>query len=293
MLPKILDLGKSLYKSVVDTGKEAVDIGKSVIDTGADLASSVGLIDKSPVTEVKPDPIPDHKPLVDKEPPKNSRIEQYQRFMETSPLGVSYKAKEYGILDPALISSLSALESRLIDITGDPTIKGKLVSGGSINYSTSPGNILSLLEKPGKSDVIAFKKYLNGMGMYNGDINSSVADPQLISALKSIENDIAKKIGSESVKGLIWQGKGINPDTSPADVQSALELLKTKKTAQSLDTFEVNREDNPIGLKFIITDDDSEIESGDPYTDQHIGKTDSAAPKRLDILKSLLESSNI
>lgn len=227
------------------------------------------------------------------------KIEHYQKFMETSPLGIVYNnpAKKYGFLDQQLISALMLLETKLAELTGNHSIKGRLVYGNGINFNTTPQQLKLFIDKVSKenisktnSKVIDFKKYLKSIGMYDGDVNSDQADHQFIGALQKIERDIAKAIGNDSVIGLIWQGNGINAQTSPEDIQNALSLIKQKKTAQSLDTFEVNQDANPIATKTVPTQDDMGLEVGDPIMSQQIGKSYNKVPKsveRLELLKML------
>ena len=249
----------------------------------------------------KPTPKPTLQPKELGEEDKDPRIEQYQKLMESAPLGIVYSnpAKVYGQLDQQLISSLSLLESKLIEMTGNYSIRGRIVSGNNINFNSTPVQIRAFIDKVNKDDgsknkskVIEFKKYLKSIGLYAGDVESDVADPQLITALQGIEKQLAKAIGNDAVIGLIWQGNGINAQTSPEDVANALALIKKKKTAQSLDTFDVEeyQENGPAATKFVPTADDTGLETGDPFETQQIGRQFQYLPKqkkRLKILKML------
>jgi hypothetical protein len=242
---------------------------------------------------------------------KDPRIEQYQKLMESAPLGIVYSnpTKVYGKLDQQLIASLSLLESKLIEMTGNYAIRGRIVTGNNINFKSTPQQIKDFIEKAKKSDgakskskIIEFKKYLKSMGMYSGDVESEDTDQDFIAALQNIEKQLAKDVGNDAFIGLIWQGNGINPQTSPEDVSAALNIAKKKKKSskrtawhkfgQSLDTFDVDeyQENGPAATKFVPTADDMGLETGDPFESQQIGKQFQFLPKskkRLEILRLL------
>ena len=113
--------------------------------------------------------------------------------------------------------------------------------------------------------IIAWRNYLGV-----GDLNNTKMDASLQQAIKKAEDELADKV--PSVKGMILlKGARINPQTPPEEYAAAKELIK--KSMPTLDALgpPPERTDRPMATKFVPSDEDNIIETGDPDSTQKQG----------------------
>ncbi len=143
-----------------------------------------------------------------------------QQVLRASPLGASYRGPIDGIMTPELSSALLLLQSKINERFKKDL---PLLSGNKPNI-TNLTKVLDLLgAKPSAQDqnIVAFEK------LFNLPATGKISD-KLIELAKSSESEIAKAIGDNSVKGMIWDGKKFV--TTPSDVASALKLVREEKS---------------------------------------------------------------
>lgn len=171
----------------------------------------------------------------------SSGVKLTQQILKSSPLGVSYRGPIDGIMTPELSSALLTLQnkanerfkSHLTLLSGNsPNMRdiNRLLEflGAKPKSSTSPTdkpnefilNLKKIFNLPTTQLISDFEKY------FNLPVTGKISN-QLIRAVQNLENNIAASIQDESVKGMIWNGKALI--TTPADVASALKLIKDKK----------------------------------------------------------------
>jgi hypothetical protein len=140
--------------------------------------------------------------------------------------------------------------------------------------------------QPQNTTVIAWKKYLQGKGLYSGDINSDVQDDAFKSGMRSLEEMITKRV--PTVAGMIWQGGQINPQANIADVEEALNLLgenspKTSVAVTNFDNLGPPTAPDFIGTPFqqmFISQEDSKLDEYSPQGNQNQGKWQSDIPEK-------------
>ncbi len=118
-------------------------------------------------------------------------------------------------------------------------------------------------EKPNK-EVLLFQEFLSspeGFSLYSGPKNGFVNE-QFISAIKRLEEMIAEKIDNVAVKGQIWAGK---LNTTISDVKEAVSLLKTAQICMDEMNFD---EEKPIHQRFVMTQEEKQLDTQDPATQQ-------------------------
>lgn len=155
-------------------------------------------------------------------------IEQVQKFMKTSPLGISYNGPVDNKINSVLLESLSKLEIALETKFPGEKFTGTIRSSSTINLSgfskaLSKLNSKSEEKKDAKqSNIIDFQKFfgLNPTG---------IIDDKLINAAKSIESVLSKDLEDPSIKGLLWNSSTKTFNTTVSDLQSALSLAKKFK----------------------------------------------------------------
>jgi hypothetical protein len=227
--------------------------------------------------------------------PNEATVKQWEAFLATSPLGVSYGGGQTGKVSPALqnahrqlVQKIQSALNRPLNITLDqpPTVAQNLV--GEVQkkqQAEQPAPQQPPQEQPktGQGELVkAWRGYLKV-----GDPNNPQSDPQLAQAITAAETKISSVI--PSAKGIIWQGNQINPQVPPAEYDAALKLLQQHsqeakpaetepKTATAMPTLDAlgpppTREEQPMATKFVMSDEDTKIQTGDPRETQQQGIT--------------------
>jgi hypothetical protein len=240
----------------------------------------------------------------------DARIKAWQDYMKTAPLGVGYGGASDGVMNPALKTALQGLETKLRDVK-KPTI---ILSGNGV--AIDPPAVKSVVDtlvtdaapsaRSQNQGIIEWKKYLQGKGLYKGDLTTDQQDDAFKTGMQNLEAQITTKV--PSVVGMIWQNGQINPQATIADVEEALGLLaqskkdKTKEKPQETPTTkadliaalekigvtnfdELGSPDAPdfIGAPFnqmFISQEDSKANETDPGKNQNQGAWQNPAPKK-------------
>jgi hypothetical protein len=142
--------------------------------------------------------------------------------------------------------------------------------------------------------ILEFKSFLTQLGLYHGNTSDPTTDPAFITAAQALEEKIQtalEKASSKPVppmKGMIWQGNHINPQTSVADVIQALKLIqqaqqRVKSGQATVDTFDTEeyQTQQPIAFKPNPNREDYNIETGDPDETQQIGEFQEKIPAEM------------
>jgi hypothetical protein len=135
-----------------------------------------------------------------------------------------------------------------------------------------------------------------------GDPNNPQPDPQLVQAITAAETKISSVV--PAAKGMIWQGSQINPQVPPTEYDAALKVMqqaqaKAKpeakpapvaapaepKKAVAVATLDAlgpppTRDEQPMATKFVLSDEDTKIETGDPMETQQQGIMVAKIPAR-------------
>lgn len=163
----------------------------------------------------------------------DARIQAWQEYLKTSPLGVSYTGLSDGYMNDALKASLSALEGKLKE-AGKPT---SILSGNGVIVDASiVKSTVDQIPKPGSAPgtispaVVEWKKYLQSKGLYSGKLDSPDMDDAFKTGMQSLEALISKEV--PSVVGMIWSNGNINPQATIPDVEEALKLIEEKKKSK-------------------------------------------------------------
>jgi hypothetical protein len=235
----------------------------------------------------------------------DARIQAWQDYMKTTPLGVGYGGASDGEMNPELKTALQGLEAKLREANKPTTI----LSGDSV--SIDPPAVKSIVDAapsatPQNQVIIEWKKYLHGKGLYNGDVNTDEQDDAFKTGMQNLEAQITAEV--PSVVGMIWQNGQINPQATIADVEEALGLLAQSKkdeakekpketpttTADLIAALEkigvanfdaLGPPDAPdfIGAPFnqmFISQEDSKANETDPSKNQNQGTWQNPAPKK-------------
>lgn len=241
----------------------------------------------------------------------DARIKAWQDYMKTAPLGVRYSGASDGVMNPQLKTALQGLEAKLreakkpttilsgkgvaIDVPAIKTIVDSLVTDQGAQQSAQPQN----------QAIIEWKKYLQGKGLYKGDVTTDQQDDAFKTAMQNLEAQIVAEV--PAVKGMIWQNGQINPQATIADVEEALSLLaqhKKEKAQEKPAEGTVSAEelkaalekvgvanfdalgppDAPdyLGVPFkqmFISQEDSKANETDPSKNQNQGNWQNPAPK--------------
>lgn len=128
----------------------------------------------------------------------------------------------------------------------------------------------------------AFSDYLRQKNIRAANLGEGlkILEQQLGRAISYVMPNVSPSV----VNGMIWQGDHINPNTSPSDIEAALETLKgleKYKQAQAdpnLVTVE-QIENPPLATKFVPTKEDTKLETGEKQKSQQIGISTNVAPK--------------
>lgn len=152
----------------------------------------------------------------------DAKIEAWQQYLKTKPLGVGYTGTSDGEMNDTLKNSFNELEAKLKSIGKPISI---LNTDGSLVDVAVVRSVIDQLPKSGH--VSEWKKLLQSKGLYSGDVNSEIQDDSFKEAMVSLENSITKDV--PSVSGMIWLNGSINPQASIEDVQEALKLLEDHK----------------------------------------------------------------
>jgi len=226
----------------------------------------------------------------------DARIKEWQDYLKSSPLGVGYGGPSDGEMNDQLKTSLQSLEAKLREAKKPMT----LLSGDTV--ATDVSTIKSLIEQvaketkpvepapikpqPQDTTIIAWKKYLQGKGLYSGDVNSDAADDAFKSGMRSLEEIITKRV--PTVSGMIWQNGQVNPQANIADVEEALKLLaenspKTSVAVTNFDELGPPTASDFIGVPFkqmFISQEDSKLDEWSPQGNQNQGKWQSEVPEK-------------
>lgn len=173
----------------------------------------------------------------------NEHIKQVQTFLKSSPLGVVYSGPIDGKINSTLINTVINLENlvkqkypseNIILIFGDKILASGFSKLQKIlqNQKEKPQETKKI-EKEEKEEKEENKKENNipeneikeFQKMFNLPLTGKI-DNQLISAVKSAENEISKAINDNSVKGMVWDDIRKKFKTTAFDLQSALKLIK-------------------------------------------------------------------
>jgi hypothetical protein len=226
-------------------------------------------------------------------------VKQWETFLASSPLGVSYSGQT-GQVTPALQTAINQLALKLQQTLGrpvnltvyDPASAQKLFQEAqqAKQKPEAPGQKPAQpAQKTSQGELIkAWRAYLKV-----GDANNPQPDQQLIQAITAAEGKISSVV--PSAKGIIWQGNQINPQVPPSEYDTALKLLQQAKpadkpveqpkTAVAMPTLDAlgpppGRDEQPSATKFVLSDEDTKIETGDPMETQMNGVMVNKLPKR-------------
>lgn len=169
-------------------------------------------------------------------------IKQVQTFLKSSPLGVVYSGPIDGKINSSLINTIITLEGKvkqkypnenIILIFGDKILSSgfsklqKILQNQQLKSEEPKNENLKKEEKKENIENISTEENTikEFQKMFNLPTTGKV-DNQLISAVKSAENDISKAINDNSVKGMVWDDIKKKFKTNAFDLQSALKLIK-------------------------------------------------------------------
>jgi hypothetical protein len=207
----------------------------------------------------------------------NQAIKEWQLFLKSSPLGVSFKGEPNGYFSAEFDAAMNAFESAISKKLNKP-LQGFFYYAGSIR--NSPAKIQELLppkspeqpkpiDKPSdkptatvSSPISAFKTYLAKNKSFQGPINDDIT-PEFTSAITRLEDMIAQAIqkitgNRPNTQSLIWSNNQLN--TTSQDVDSALTILgkqlkeKSPKTATAQATVDNISNSDPPPYQFTIKD---------------------------------------
>lgn len=157
-------------------------------------------------------------------------------------------------------------------------------------HSNSPKGVSLFVEEGNKKQLSpqqqalheAFDDYLQDKGIQANTLGEGlqILEKQLGKSISYALPNVSPSV----VRGLIWQGDHINPNTSPEDIESALETLykisKYKKGQAPMDAITVDQIENPpLATKQVLTQEDTKLETGEKEESQQIGMSSNVAPK--------------
>lgn len=158
----------------------------------------------------------------------SNQIKNIQSFLKTKPLGVGFSLDIDGKITPELLLAISSLERKA---NSKFNANLSLRISDKINFKDFT-KLVELLKNEKKdlklektdNEVKEFQKFFNFE-------QTGILDEKLISAIKSLEDNISSEIG-ESVSGMIFNSSNKSLNTSVEDVKNALQLIKNKKNNQ-------------------------------------------------------------
>lgn len=154
-------------------------------------------------------------------------IVQVQKFMQTSPLGISYGGKSNGFINQPLLNALMDLEVALQTKYAGQQFIGTIVNGLKINQN---GFWKAVKLLSGKSSTPSFDKDqsspIKDFQAFFGLPPTGAVDDQLIAAAKATEDKIATAVNDSSAHGLLWDDGSKSFKTTVADLQEALRKIK-------------------------------------------------------------------
>lgn len=259
-------------------------------------------------------------------------VKQWQDFMSKAPMGIVYSGPRSGEMNNDLVLKIKQLEKQLQIITGNPVVGQIIDNEGNLKQDTKfASNLIdqyinyqqpikqqevgaqkSLTEQD--KQVIIFKKYLAQKGAYSGNVNDPKPDQHMIQILQLLEIEISKGLSivtgapANSAVGMIWRDNRINPETSPDDIETAIELLNQKvmkKEGQAvLDTLVYHDAEDPHPVAFNWQNSPigygtpgQILENVDPLDNERQGVMNSTkVPKELvndKMMRKLVEKHNI
>ena len=271
----------------------------------------------------------------------DARIKAWQDYLKSGPLGVGYGGPSDGVMNDQLKGALRALEAKLREAKKPMTLlsgesaatdvavvktlieqvakeQGAAQQAEQVAQQTAQQAAQQATQAPANAGVVMWKKYLQGKGLYSGDVNSGEMDDAFKKGMQALEGTITKKV--PTVAGMIWQNGQINPQATVQDIEEALKLLAQSekpaedteakpeaKTASGRVRFDKDRiaaafargfekgavanfdalgpPDDPeyIGTPFkqmFISQEDSKLDDWSPKNNQNQGKWQSDVPEK-------------
>lgn len=182
-------------------------------------------------------------------------IKSVQQIMKSSPFTPKYSGKVDGVMSPALISAAIGFQNGVNKLTGKnfKIVIGDVISSSQLNKATQAlaehkkskktkkeKEEASTEPKPSQSPALvkSYQVFLSKTLPLVGKTYSGPADGQindnLIAAAKQVEGTIASFINNKSINGMIWSDGEKAFNTSPGDVQEALNLIVEHKSRQKV-----------------------------------------------------------
>lgn len=184
-------------------------------------------------------------------------IKSIQKAMKTSPFSPKYTGEVNGKKTNALVLSVIGFQNGVNKLTGNSF---QIVNGNIINTIPLAKAFKALAKyhkehppekketeeetsaepKPSQSPALvkSYQVFLSKTLPLVGKTYSGPADGQindnLIAAAKQVEGTIASFINNKSINGMIWSDGEKTFNTSPGDVQEALNLIVEHKSRQKV-----------------------------------------------------------
>jgi hypothetical protein len=225
-------------------------------------------------------------------PVEDPVVKEWQNYLKTAPLGISYAGPVDGKYNPELLTAAKALEAKLKE-QGKQTsiVSSDKITASSAQVKTEVDQ-LAAAQKSAPPNIKVWKEYAKNHG-YTGNVDSPDIDANFKQTMLNLEGKLSHDV--PSITGMLWQGNAPNPNLTPAQYEEALKLLQTAKAkAKKASVYEFVEKPNrfvaftkmaqptldelgppvePSDLgsagKRILTQDDSQQYNGDPDTDQN------------------------
>lgn len=184
-------------------------------------------------------------------------IKSIQQLMKSSPFTPKYTGKVDGVMSPSLVLAAIGFQNGVNKLTGNnfKIVVGDVINASQLNKAMQALSKHKKSEKtkkeekaektsteaePSQSPVLVksyqvfLSKTLPLVGKtYSGPTDGQIND-NLISAAKQVEGTIASFINNKSVNGMIWNDGDKTFNTSPGDIQEALNLIVEHKSRQKV-----------------------------------------------------------
>lgn len=245
----------------------------------------------------------------------DAAIKAWQDYLKSSPLGVGYGGPSNGDINDQFRAAIQGLEAKIRD-SGNPIT---ILNGTFINTDVSSAKAIvdqiasqkatpqatptapapttggEEVRTPTTSPITEWKNYLRGKGLYSGDVNSLEIDDAFKRGMISLEGMLSKDV--PAVSGMIWQGSGVNPKATTADVEEALTLLSQHKNQKKKASIQIERfgvapfdalgppgEDqrSTIFNQMFISQEDSKLDEHTPGKHQNQGRWQSDIPQKVE-----------
>ena len=230
----------------------------------------------------------------------DAAVKAWQEYLKTSPLGVGYTGPSDGEINDPFKTAIKVLEVKLktgghpLTILVGAGVATPVAIAKTVIDQISTQNLVNTpsTQTSANSPIAEWKKYLQGKGLYSGDVNSPDIDDAFKRGMISLEGLLTKDI--PAVSGMIWQGSALNPNATIADVEESLNLLQkhkqTKTSSLNIERFGVADFDSlgppgedqrsTIFNQMFISQEDSKLDEHTPGKNQNQGRWLSDIPQK-------------